>query len=92
VARLSQRCWKEAEKIFQLYSHGKIKGQKKAKDVELGLPDCKKSNWQFLHGLEEEQQFSLLQELSSSTIAFAEASAKAEALKTEEKVLNSSSY
>ena len=44
VARLSERCWKEAEKIFHLYRDGKIKGQKKAKD-ELGLPDCKKSNW-----------------------------------------------
>ena len=87
---MSERCWNEAEKIFQLYRDGKVKGQKKAKD-ELGLPDCKKSNWQFLHGLKEEQQFSLLQELSSTAIAFAEASVKADALKKEEKVLNSAS-
>ena len=50
----------------------------------MGLLDCKKSNWQFLHGLKEEQQFSLLQELSSTAIAFAEASVKAKALKKEE--------
>ena len=85
VARLSGRCWREAERIFCLYRDGSIKGQKKVKE-ELGMPDCKKCNWQFLHGLTEEQQFTLLSELATKKIAFAEANMKAMSLKKEEKV------
>lgn len=85
VARLSGRCWRETERIFSLYRNGNIKGQKKLKE-ELGMPDCKKCNWQFLHGLTEEQQFTLLSDLASKKIAFAEVNAKATTLKKEEKV------
>ena len=87
VARLSVRCWKEAEKIFRLYEDCKVKGQKKSKE-ELGLPDCKKSNWQFLHGLTEEQQFEILRDIAAKKTSFAEAGTKAKALKVEEKVNN----
>ena len=55
VARMSGRCWKVVEEIFNLYEEGKVKGQKKEKAGQLGLPDCKKSYWQFLHNLNEEQ-------------------------------------
>lgn len=85
VARLSQRCWSKADEIFHLYENGKIKGQRKAKNV-IGLPDCKKSNWQFLHGLSEDQQFDLLNKISNKSLTFAEADANAKDIKTEEKV------
>lgn len=60
VARMSGRCWKVVEEIFSLYEESRVKGQKKEKAGQLGLPDCKKSYWQFLHNLDEKQQFSLL--------------------------------
>lgn len=85
VARLSARCWREAEKIFSLYRDGNIKGQKRVKE-ELGMPDCRKCNWQFLHGLAEEQQFTLLSDLATKNITFAQANTSAASLKTEEKV------
>ena len=85
VARLSKRCWSKADEIFHLYEEGKIKGQRKAKNL-LGLPDCKKSNWQFLHGLSEDQQFSLLSKVSEKSLTFAEADANAKEMKVEEKV------
>ena len=85
VARLSQRCWDKADLIFNMYEDGKIKGQRKVK-ASLGLPDCKKSNWQFLHGLSEEQQFNLLSKIVNKSLTFAEADAEAKAMKIEEKV------
>lgn len=85
VARLSERCWSKADEIFHLYEEGKIKGQRKAKNL-LGLPDCKKSNWQFLHGLSEDQQFSLLSKVSEKSLTFAEADMNAKDIKVEEKV------
>ena len=57
VARLSVQCWSKADEIFKLYEESKIKGQKKVKG-SLGLPDCKKSNWQFLHGLSKNNSMS----------------------------------
>ena len=64
VATLSSRSWAEAEKIFHLYEGGNIKGQRKVKE-QMGMPDCKKSNWQFLHGLTEAQQLELLSTIVS---------------------------
>ena len=75
----------KADKIFDMYEQGKVKGQRKVKG-ELGLPDCKKSNWQFLHGLTEEMQYVLLCEIEEKSLSFAEASVKASAIKKEEKV------
>ena len=80
VARVSRRCLELVENIFSAYEQGKVKGQKKPKGGHLGLPDCKKSYWQFLHSLKEEQQFSLLTELSTGSISFSEAAMKATAL------------
>lgn len=77
----------KVENIFGLYEEGRIKGQKRTKGAP-GLPDCKKSNWQFLHGLKEDQQFSLLEGISSLTLTFAEASTKAEEMKKTEKVFS----
>ena len=85
VARLSERCWSKAEEIFRLYEEGAIKGQRKTKN-QLGLPDCKKSNWQFLHGLSEDQQFSLLSKIADKSLTFAEVEANAKEMKAEEKV------
>ena len=85
VARLSTRCWTQVDQIFDLYEQEELKGQKKAKG-ELGLPDCKKSNWQFLHRLPEKDQFALLCKIKDKSLSFTEASAKANAIKTEEKV------
>ena len=81
---MSRRCWREAETIFSLYRDGSIKGHKRVKD--LGMLDCKKCNWQFLHGLTEKQQFTLLGEISAKKITFSEANTKAVCLKKEEKV------
>ena len=86
VARMSGRCWKLIEEIFNLHEEGKVKGQKKEKAGHLGLPDCKKSYWQFLHNLEEEKQFSLLEDLSRGSISFSEAADRASAIKQEERV------
>ena len=85
VARLSERCWGKVDKIFSLFEEGKVKGQRKPKH-QLGLPDCKKSNWQFLHNLSEEQQYSLLEDLSTCSISFSQAADKAKAFKQEEQV------
>lgn len=85
IARMSDRCWGEVEKIFTLFEEGKVKGQRKQKDI-IGLPDCKKCNWQFLHNLTESQQFALLEELSSCSITFPQVAEKAKALKKEEQV------
>ena len=87
IARMSGRCWKMVEKIFSLYEEGKVKGQRKERAGQLGLPDCKKSYWQFLHNLNEDQQFSLLCDLSTCSISFPEAAEKATAIKQEERVL-----
>ena len=78
------RCWREAEKIFSLYRDGNIKRQKRVK--ELGMPECRKCNWQFVHGLTEEQQFTLLSDLAAKIITFAQANTRTASLKTEEKV------
>ena len=86
VARMSGRCWKVVEEIFNLYEEGKVKGQKKEKAGQLGLPDCKESYWQFLHNLNEEQQFSLLRDLSTGSISFSEAAERASTIKQEERV------
>ena len=86
VARMSGRCWKVVEDIFSLYEESRVKGQKKEKAGQLGLPDCKKSYWQFLHNLDEKQQFSLLRDLSTGSISFAEAAERASAMKQEERV------
>ena len=76
------------EKIFKLYEEGKVKGQRKERAGQLGLPDCKKSYWQFLHNLNEDQQFSLLCNLSTCSIGFPEAAEKATAIKQEERVIS----
>ena len=87
VARLSTQCWNKADAIFNLYEDGKIRGQRKAKSSSLlGMPDCKKSNWQFLHGLVEEQKFKLLSKIADGALSFGEADAEAKAWKREEKV------
>ena len=79
---MSRRCWREAETIFSIYRDGSIKGQKRVK--ELGMPDCKKCNRQFLHGLTKKLQFTLLGEISVEKITFSEANTKAVCLKKEE--------
>ena len=82
VARLSAQCWNKADKIIKLYEEGKIKGQRKVKSSSfLGMPDCKKSNWQFLHGLLEEQKVELLSKIADGAFSFAEADAEAKAWK-----------
>lgn len=87
VARLSTQCWEKADEIFKLYEGGKIRGQRKVKSSNLrGMPDCKKSNWQFLHGLAEEQKFKLLSEIADGALSFGEADAEAKAWKRDEKV------
>ena len=87
VARLSSQCWNQADKIFNLYEERKIKGQRKVKSSSpLGMLDCKKSNWQFLHGLLEEQKVKLLSKIADGAFSFAEADAEAKAWKREEKV------
>ena len=58
----------------------KGKKKKKEKAGQLGLPDCKKSYWEFLHNPDEKQQFSLLRELSTGSISFAEAAEWASAM------------
>jgi hypothetical protein len=83
---MSGRCWKLVEEIFNLYEKGKVKGQKQEKASHLGLPDCKKSYWLFLHNLDEGKQFSLLRCLSTSSISFSEADERARAIKQEERV------
>ena len=85
LARMSDRCWDKVEEIFRLFEEGKVKGQRKQKD-QMGLPDCKKCNWQFLHNLPENQQFTLLEELSNRSITFSQVAEKAKALKKEEQV------
>ena len=50
----SPHVWDKVEEIFSLFEKGKVKGQRKQKN-QLGLPDCKKCNWQFLHNLSENQ-------------------------------------
>ena len=57
--------WEKVEEIFNLYEQVENKGQKAPKD-QLGLPGCKKSNWQFLYNLAEQQQQYLMIWLRSS--------------------------
>ena len=58
-------------------------GQKAPKN-QLGLPDCKKSNWQFLHNLAEQQQ--LLTDLADKQLSFKEPEVQARQMKKEAKV------
>ena len=49
VARLSTRCWMKADKIFDMFEQGKVKGQRKVKG-ELGLPTVKSQTGNFCMG------------------------------------------
>ena len=84
VAQFSKRCWVLVEEIFSLYEAQRIKGQRKSKQFR--LPDCKKSNWQFLHNLNEKEQYELLSSISTLKCSFREAEKKSAALKMEAKV------
>ena len=72
-------------KYFICIKEEKVKGQRKAKNL-LRFLDCKKSNWQFLHGLSEDQQFSLLSKISEKSLTFIEADTNAKDMKADEKV------
>lgn len=85
VSQMSVRCWEKVEEIFSLYEQVEIKGQKAPKN-QLGLPDCKKSNWQFLHNLAEQQQYQLLSDLADKQLSFKEAEVQARQMKKEAKV------
>lgn len=82
VSRLSERCWQKVLETFKMYKQQQIKDQRPSTGP--GLPDCKKSVWYFLHGLEEEQQ--VLCDISNRKSSFKEAALKAKRIKEEEKV------
>lgn len=85
ISQMSVRCWEKVEEIFSLYEQVEVKGQKAPKN-QLGLPDCKKSNWQFLHNLAEQQQYQILTDLADKQLSFKEAEVKARQMKKEAKV------
>ena len=67
---MSVRCWEKEEGIFNLYNQMEVKGQKPCKNPQVGLPDCKKAKWQFLHNLPEQQQYELLTGLAQKELNF----------------------
>jgi len=86
LSQMSVRCWEKVEEIFNLYEQMEVKGQKPTKNPQLGLPDCKKAKWQFLHNLPEQEQYELLTGLAQKELSFKEAEMKARHMKKEAKV------